>query len=97
MDTQQKHHDRAFRVRAVRKLIETGADLHQVAADLGVIPRQLSIWLRRYAVASESEGGRWRLKTSEEIVQELRRDSEHLKQELDRLRQVVSVSLFSFS
>ena len=73
-------------------IIENGADLQQVAADLGVIPRLLSRWLRRYAVVSETEGGAWRLKTNAERAQELSRDLDHLKQELDRLKQITSVS-----
>ena len=95
METQDAPRGRNFRVRAVRKIIESGADLHQVATELGVIPRQLGSWLRRYAVVSDSEGGGWRLKTSEERVQEIRRDIENIKQELDQLRQITSVSLFS--
>lgn len=92
INAHQDLHDRDFRVRAVRKIIENGADLQQVASDLGVIPRLLSSWLRRYAVDSETEGGAWRLKTNAERAQELRRDLDHLKQELDRLKQITSVS-----
>jgi transposase-like protein len=97
MNTQEAPKDRDFRVRVVREIIESGADLHQVATELGVIPRQLGSWLRRYAVVCDSEGGTWRLKTRTEGIQELRRDIEQLKQELDHLRQVTSVSLFSLS
>ena len=92
MDEQQNPHDSAFRIRAVQRIIESGSDLHQIAADLGVITKQLSAWLRRYAVAGETDGGARRLKTSEERVQELRRDSEYLKQELARLKEITAVS-----
>jgi transposase-like protein len=92
MDEQQNPHDSTFRVRAVRKIIESGSDLHQVATELGVIPKQLSTWLRRYAVDGETDGGTWRMKTSSERVQELRRVRECLKQELDQLKQITSVS-----
>jgi len=97
MNTQHKQYDRDFRVRAVRRVVESGLDLHQVASDLGIIPRQLSTWLRRHAVVSEAEGGAWRLKTSVEIVQELRKDIVQLKQELERVKQVTSVSRFLLS
>jgi transposase-like protein len=92
MDEQQNPHDSAFRVRAVRRIIESGSDLHQVAAELDVIPKQLSAWLRQYAIAGETDKGTWRMKTSTERVQELRRESECLKQELDQLKQITSVS-----
>jgi hypothetical protein len=56
-------------VRAARRIITGGSDPHQIDADLGVTPRLLDAWLRRYAVVSETGGGAWRLKTSAERVQ----------------------------
>lgn len=69
MNAQQLSHDRDFRVRAARRIITGGSDPHQIDADLGVTPRLLDAWLRRYAVVSETGGGAWRLKTSAERVQ----------------------------
>ena len=80
MDTHKIGDNRDFQVRTIRNLTISGLEEQKAVADPGV--------------TGQSRG--WRLKTSAERVQEIHRDLGHLNQELERLKQVTSISQFSF-
>jgi transposase-like protein len=74
-------HKRAAKVNAVRRIIENGESLRQVAADMAVSMQILQKWLAIYATPVAHESSCLRLKTPADDLRELRQEREELRQE----------------
>jgi transposase-like protein len=75
----------------LRSTADPHADkLHQVATDFGITDFQLHQWLCRHAIPLGDVPNLFRLKTSTEELQELRRERDLLKREQDFLRKFIA-------
>jgi transposase len=83
----RKKYDRRFRDRAVRRVLETGKPIAQIARELGVKPGTLGNWVANARDASEGGGGLTRDELAE--LRRLRAENAKLRVERDVLKRSV--------
>ena len=78
-----------FKVEAVRRLLEGGKGLGEVATELGISPGQLSGWRNEHLAAGSAEAlARQKAEAAE--LQRLRRENKRLEEEVEILRKAAA-------
>ena len=73
-----------FKTEAVKRLLEGGKGLSEVATELGLSPGQLSGWRNEHLAAGSAEA--WALRKVEQAeVQRLKRENKRLEEEVEIL------------
>jgi len=84
--------DRAFKIEAVRLIVEEGRPLAQVARDLGVHENQLYRWKKKYlAEGGDAFPGSGNRPVGEDEVARLRRENADLREERDILKKAIGI------
>ena len=78
-----------FKVEAVRRLLEGGKGLGEVATELGISPGQLSAWRNEHLAAGSAEALAARRAEQAEL-QRLRRENERLEEEVEILKKAAA-------
>ncbi len=78
-----------FKVEAVKRLLEGGRGLSEVATELGLSPGQLSAW-RNEQLAAESAETLAQRKAEQAETQRLRREVKRLEEEVEILRKAAA-------
>jgi transposase-like protein len=73
-----------FKAQAVKRLLEDGKGLSEVATELGLSPGQLSAWRNEHRAAGSAEALAAR-KAEQAEVQRLRRENKRLEEEVEIL------------
>jgi transposase len=87
----RKKYDRRFRDRAVRRVLETGRSIAQVARELGVNPGTLGNWVANARESLEGDSGLTRDELAE--LKRLRAENAKLRVERDVLKRSVVLRL----
>ena len=85
-------YSREFKEDAVRLVTKQGANVSQIALDLGIHENTLYKWISKYK--KDPEGafpGKGRLKPAEEEVRKLQRENEILKEEREILKKALAI------
>jgi transposase len=80
---------REYKAQAVKRLLESGKPLSDVAAELGVSPGQLSQWRNEQLAAGSAEAVAAR-KAEQAETQRLRREVKRLEEEVEILRKAAA-------
>src|SRR3712207_5637571 len=78
-----------FKAEAVRRLLEGGKGLGEVATELGIGPGQLSGWRNEHLAAGSAEALVAR-KAEQAELQRLRRENKRLEEEVEILRKAAA-------
>ena len=78
-----------FKAQAVRRLLEGGKGLAEVATELGISPGQLSGWRNEHLAAGSAEALATRRAEQAEL-QRLRRENRRLEEEVEILRKAAA-------
>lgn len=78
-----------FKVEAVKRLLEGGRGLSEVATELGLSPGQLSQWRNEHLAAGSAEALALR-KEEQAEVQRLRRENKRLEEEVEILKKAAA-------
>ena len=78
-----------FKAEAVRRLLEGGKGLSEVATELGLSPGQLSAWRNEHLAAGSAEALATR-KAEQAEVQRLRRENKRLEGEVEILKKAAA-------
>jgi transposase-like protein len=78
-----------FKAEAVKRLLEGGRGLSEVATELGLSPGQLSGWRNEHLAAGSAEALAQR-KAEQAELQRLKRENERLEEEIEILRKAAA-------
>ena len=78
-----------FKAQAVKRLLEGGKGLSEVATELGLSPGQLSAWRNEHLAAGSAEALAQR-KAEQAEVQRLKREVKRLEEEVEILRKAAA-------
>ncbi len=78
-----------FKAEAVKRLLEGGKGLSEVATELGLSPGQLSGWRNEYLAAGSAEALAAR-RTEQAEMQRLKRENKRLEEEVEILRKAAA-------
>jgi transposase-like protein len=78
-----------FKAEAVKRLLEGGRGLSEVATELGLSPGQLSQWRNEHLAAGSAEALALR-KVEQAEVQRLRRENKRLEEEVEILKKAAA-------
>ena len=78
-----------FKTQAVKRLLEDGKGLSQVATELGPSPGQLSSWRNEHLAAGSAEALALR-KAEQAEVQRLKRENRRLEEEVEILKKAAA-------
>ena len=78
-----------FKAPAVKRLLEDGKGLSEVATELGLSPGQLSAWRTEHLAAGSAEALALR-KAEQAEVQRLKRENKRLEAEVESLRKAAA-------
>jgi transposase len=78
-----------FKAEAVKRLLEGGRGLSEVATELGLSPGQLSGWRNEHLAAGSAEALAQR-KAEQAELQRLKRENERLEEETEILRKAAA-------
>jgi transposase len=78
-----------FKAQAVKRLLESGKGLAEVATELGIGSGQLSSWRAEHLVAGSAEALAAR-KAEQAETQRLKRENERLEEEVEILRKAAA-------
>ena len=79
----------AFKAQAVKRLLEGGKALSEVATELGLSPGQLSAWRNEHLAAGSAEALAGRQAEQAE-TQRLKRENKRLEEEVEILRKAAA-------
>jgi transposase len=83
----RQNYSKAFKVNAVRMIIQEGRKASEVARELDIQPNMLYLWKRKYLEdQQESFPGNGKLKSKDEYISHLERQVKRLKDERDILK-----------
>lgn len=77
---------REFKAQAVKRLLEGGKGLSEVATELGLSPGQLSLWRNEHLVAGSAEA----LSQRKAELQRLKRENKRLEEEVEILKKAAA-------
>src|SRR5215208_645117 len=80
-----------FKTQAVKRLLEGGKGLLEVATELGLSPGQLSLWRNEHLAAGSAEALAAR-KAEQAEMQRLKRENKRLEEEVEILRKAAAFS-----
>ena|SRR5690348_16150991 len=78
-----------FKAQAVRRLLDGGKGLGEVATELGLSPGQLSGWRNEHLAAGSAEALAAR-KAEQAVLQRLKRENKPLEEEVEILRKAAA-------
>ena len=78
-----------FKAEAVKRLLEGGRGLSEVATELGLSPGQLSAWRNEHLAAGSAEALALR-KAEQAETQRLKRENKRLEEEVEILRKAAA-------
>ena len=78
-----------FKVEAVKRLLDGGKGLGEVATELGLSPGQLSAWRNEHLAAGSAEALAQR-KAEQAELQRLKRENKRLEEEVEILRKAAA-------
>lgn len=78
-----------FKAQAVKRLVEGGRGLSEVATELGLSPGQLSSWRTEHLAAGSAEAIATR-KAEQAELQRLKRENRRLEEEVEILRKAAA-------
>ncbi len=78
-----------FKAQAVKRLLEGGKGLSEVATELGLSPGQLSAWRTEHLAAGSAEALALR-KAEQAEMQRLKRENKRLEEEVEILRKAAA-------
>ena len=88
----QRTYDKAFKLEAVRLVIEEGRSVASVERDLGTGKGVIYKWVHQYTEDSEHTfPGKGKLKPPDQEVHELKKELERVKRERDILKKAVAI------
>ena len=92
MTDKRRTYTQEFKIEAVRTLERSGMTQQEVAEDLGVPQSNIHRWKKKYGNGgADAFPGRGRLTPKDEVVRQLERENEILRQERDILRKAVTI------
>ena len=78
-----------FKTQAVKRLLENGKGLSEVATELGLSPGQLSAWRNEHLAAGSAEALAAR-KAEQAEMQRLKRENKRLEEEVEILKKAAA-------
>lgn len=82
MVSKRKSYTREFKIETVKLVTDGGADVNQIASDMGIHPNTLYNWIRQFsAKPEEAFPGKGHMTSDAEIIRQLKRVNERLKME----------------
>ena len=78
-----------FKAQAVKRLLEDGGALSEVATELGLSPSQLSAWRTEHLAAGSAEALAAR-KAEQAEMQRLKRENKRLEEEIEILKKAAA-------
>ena len=78
-----------FKTQAVKRLLEGGRGLSEVATELGLSPGQLSLWRNEHLAAGSAEALAAR-KAEQAEMQRLKRENKRLEEEVEILKKAAA-------
>lgn len=92
MTTKRKSYTREFKLEAIELAETSGKPIAQIERDLGLGKSQIHHWKRQLARdGEEAFPGKGHLKAHDELIRQLRRENEILRQERDILKKAVTI------
>jgi len=87
----RNQYDKAFKLEAVRLIVEEGRSVASVARDLGVNANSLHHWKKRLSAdGTDAFPGHGRLKPADEEFRRLKRELQIVTQERDILKKAIA-------
>jgi transposase len=91
MTAKRTHYTREFKVAAVRRILENGQTIAEVARDLGIRANQVGKWKRDFvAKAGHSFPGKGQQSPEQEELSRLREENVRLRRENDFLKKTAA-------
>ena len=92
MTRKRKTYTREFKIEAIQLVETSGKPIAAIERDLGLSVGQIHHWKRQLAdEGEEAFPGKGRLKAQDEVVRQLRRENQILRQERDILKKAISI------
>lgn len=92
MTKKRKTYTREFKLEAIQLAETSGKPIAQIERELGLGKGQIHHWKRQLAQdGEEAFPGKGRLKAQDELIRQLRRENEVLRQERDILKKAVTI------
>lgn len=92
MTKKRKTYTREFKLEAIQLAETSGKPIAQIERELGLGKGQIHHWKRQVAQdGEEAFPGKGRLKAQDELIRQLRRENEVLRQERDILKKAVTI------
>lgn len=87
----RNQYDKAFKLEAVRLIVEEGRSVASVARDLGVNANSLHHWKKQFSTdGTDAFPGHGRLKPADEELRRLKRELQIVTQERDILKKAIA-------
>lgn len=87
----RNQYDKAFKLEAVRLIVEEGRSVASVARDLGVNANSLHHWKKQFSTdGADAFPGHGRLKPADEELRRLKRELQIVTQERDILKKAIA-------
>ena len=88
----KRTYPRAFKVEAVALVRSSGKSVSEIERELGITPGLLAKWKARLKADGEQAfPGKGRLKEDEELIRQLKRENELLRQEREVLKKAPAI------
>ena len=92
MAKQRRTYTREFKIEAIQLAETSGKTIAEIERDLGLSVGQIHHWKRKLAnEGEEAFPGKGHLKAQDEVVRQLQRENEILRQERDILKKAISI------
>ena len=92
MVSKRKSYTREFKIETVKLVTDGGADVNQIAADMGIHPNTLYNWIRQLSARpTEAFPGKGNMASEAEEIRQLKREVERLKMEREILKKAMAI------
>jgi transposase len=92
MVSKRKSYNREFKIETVKLVTDGGANVNQIAADMGIHPNTLYNWIQQFsAKPADAFPGKGNVASDAEIIRQLKRENERLKMEREILKKAMAI------
>lgn len=92
MKSKRKSYTREFKIETVKLVTDGGANVPDIARDMGIHPNTLYNWIQQFSTRPEEAfPGKGHVVSDAEVIRQLKRENERLKMEREILKKAMAI------
>jgi transposase len=92
MILKRKSYTREFKIETVKLVTDGGANVPEIARDMGIHPNTLYNWIQQFSTKPEEAfPGKGYVASDAEVIRQLKRENERLKMEREILKKAMAI------